>query len=78
MAKAAAISALGKLKKEAYLPIFNKALGSQSYAVQGAALTAIDLLDHTRALTLAKGFEKDNKGALTQAIKAVNTAKGGG
>jgi aminopeptidase N len=76
LARAAAITVFGKLKNAEYLPIFNKALGSQSYAVQGAALTAINLLDPARALILAKGFEKDNKGALTQAIKAVYAANG--
>ena len=68
LVRAAAITALGKLKASGNMNLFKQALSSQSYAVQGAALTAIDLLDPAQALTLAKGFEKDNKGALTQAI----------
>ena len=57
--------------------IFKQALSSQSYAVQGAALTAISQLDPQQALPLAKGFEKDNKGALTQAIITVYAISGG-
>jgi aminopeptidase N len=76
LARAAAITALGKLKTSEYLPIFNKALDNRSYAVQGAALIAINLLDPARALALAKGFETDNKGALTQAIHIIYAASG--
>ena len=68
LVRAAAITALGKLKASGNMNIFKQALSSQSYAVQGAALTAIGLLDPAQAVTLAKNFEKDNKGALTQAI----------
>jgi aminopeptidase N len=68
LVRAAAITALGKLKASGNMNIFKQALTSQSYAVQGAALTAISLLDPAQGLTLAKGFEADNKGALTQAL----------
>jgi len=77
LVKAAAITALGKLKAQGNMDIFKQALSSQSYAVQGAALTAINLLDPKQALTLAKGFESDNKGALTQAIITVYATGGG-
>ncbi|MDR3694794.1 M1 family metallopeptidase [Mucilaginibacter sp.] len=77
LARAAAITALGKLKAAGNMNIFKQALSSQSYAVQGAALTAINLLDPKQALPLAKGFEKDNKGPLTQAIIAVYSTSGG-
>jgi aminopeptidase N len=76
LVRAAAITALGKLKASGNMDIFKQALSSQSYAIQGAALTAINLLDPAQALTLAKGFEKDNKGALTQAIITVYTTGG--
>jgi aminopeptidase N len=76
LVKAAALSALGKLKMAGNMDIFKQAITSQSYAVQGAALTAINLLDPKQALTLAKGFEKDNKGALTQAIITVYATGG--
>ncbi|MDB4904008.1 MAG: pepN 1 [Mucilaginibacter sp.] len=76
LVRAAAITALGKLKASGNMDIFKQALNSQSYAVQGAALTAISLLDPAQALTLAKGFEKDNKGALTQGLFAVYSTSG--
>jgi aminopeptidase N len=68
LVQAAAITALGKLKSAGYIDIFKPALTSQSYAVQGAALGAIDLLDSNQAFTIAKGFEADNKAPLTDAM----------
>jgi aminopeptidase N len=59
------------------MDVFKQALTSQSYAVQGAALNAIALLDPAQALTAAKAFEKDNKGALTVAMVSVYAANGG-
>ena len=76
LVRAAAISVLGKLKASGNMTIFKTALNSQSYAVQGAALNAIGLLDAGQALTLAKAFEKDNKGALTLAIITVYAKNG--
>ncbi|HVV55136.1 MAG TPA: M1 family metallopeptidase [Mucilaginibacter sp.] len=76
LVKAAAISAIGKLKDAAYMDIYNDAIKSESYAVQGAALSAISKLDSARALKLAFGFEKDNSGALTQAMVSVFAASG--
>jgi aminopeptidase N len=74
--KAAAIIALGKLKNVTDLPLFKTALNSQSYSVQGAALNAMAAQSPSEALQVAKGFEKDNKGALTQAIIVLYTTKG--
>ncbi|RYE31138.1 MAG: M1 family peptidase, partial [Sphingobacteriaceae bacterium] len=74
--KAAAILALGKMKNTADLPLFKTALNSQSYAVQGAALNALAAQNPDEALKLARDFEKDNKGALTQAIVSVYAAQG--
>lgn len=77
LARAAAITVLGKLKAPGNLTLFKQALNSQSYAVQGAALTGISTLEPAQGLTLAKGLEKDNKGALTVAIFNAYTANGG-
>jgi len=77
LVRGVAITALGNLKAEGNMALFNKSLGSQSYAVQGAALTAISQLAPEQALVLAKGFERDNKGPLTQAIFAIYAANGG-
>ncbi|MDB4921863.1 M1 family metallopeptidase [Mucilaginibacter sp.] len=77
LVRAAAIAKLGALKASDNLTLFKQALSSQSYAVQGAALNAIALLDPAQSLTLAKGFEQDNKGALTQAIVTTYATNGG-
>ncbi|HZY35759.1 MAG TPA: M1 family metallopeptidase [Mucilaginibacter sp.] len=77
LVRAAAITALGKLTASGNLRLFKQALSSESYAIQGAALTAINLLDPRQAISLAKGFEKDNKGALSQAIFTVYATSGG-
>ncbi len=76
LVRAAAITALGKLKASGNMDIFKQALASQSYAIQAAALNAIGLLDPQQALTVAKGFENDNKGALTVAVINVYAKNG--
>ncbi|ASU36331.1 M1 family aminopeptidase [Mucilaginibacter xinganensis] len=78
LVRAAAITALGKLKASGNLTLFKQALTSQSYAVQGAALNAIALLEPAQSVALAKGFEQDNKGALSQAIVTVYATNGDG
>ncbi len=74
--KAAAIGALGKMKNKNDLTLFKNAINSQSYAVQGAALNALAAQNPDEALQLAKSFEKDNKGALTQSIISVYASQG--
>ncbi|MGI4750672.1 MAG: M1 family aminopeptidase [Janthinobacterium lividum] len=74
--KSAAILALGKMKNPADLPLFKNAINSQSYAVEGASLNALAAQNPDDALKLAKGFEKDNKGALTQAMVSVYASQG--
>ena len=76
LVQAAAITALGNLKASGNMDIFTTALKSRSYAVQGAALTAIDQLDPAKALTLAKGFEADNMDDLTTAMVGVYATSG--
>ena len=76
LARAAAISTLAKLKDPANLSLFKEAIGSQSYAVQGAALIGINQLDSAQAVKLALGFEKDNAGTLTQSMISVFASSG--
>jgi aminopeptidase N len=71
LARAAAITALGKQKDNRYTPIFEQALKNPSYAVEAAALLAIDRIDKPRATQLARSLEPDSKGPLTDAIKTV-------
>ncbi|MDB4927339.1 M1 family metallopeptidase [Mucilaginibacter sp.] len=78
LVRAAAISVLGKLKAAGMMTLFKESLKNQSYAVQGSALNAISLQEPAQALELAKGFEKDNKGNLTQAIVHIYATGGSG
>jgi aminopeptidase N len=77
LVRAAAISALGKLKMSGNMNLFRQALGSQSYAIDGAALIAINNIDPAEGLKLAKGFDADNKGPLTAALLNVYAMDGG-
>ncbi|MEB0263220.1 MULTISPECIES: M1 family metallopeptidase [unclassified Mucilaginibacter] len=76
LVRAAAITVLGKLKASGNTNLFKDVLKSQSYAVQGAALTALSLLNPADALTLAKTYENDSEGALTLAILNVYATSG--
>ncbi|WP_255496092.1 M1 family metallopeptidase [Mucilaginibacter sp. FT3.2] len=76
LVQAQAITALGSLKASGNINLFKQALSSQSYAVQGAALNAIDLLDPALAMNLAKNYEADNKGGLTVALMDVYASNG--
>jgi aminopeptidase N len=76
LVRAAAITALGDLKASGNMNIFKQALSSQSYAVDGAALIAINKLDGNAAFTLAKSFEADNMDDLTAAIVTIYAANG--
>jgi aminopeptidase N len=76
LVRAAAINVLGKLKASGNSNLFKEGLKSQSYAVQGASLTALSLLNPADAVTLAKTYEKDSEGALSLAILNVYAAGG--
>ncbi|MBD1387548.1 HEAT repeat domain-containing protein [Mucilaginibacter rigui] len=76
LVRAAAITVLGKLKASGNANLFKDGLKSQSYAVQGASLSALGLLDPNAALPLAKTYEKDSEGALTQAILNIYATSG--
>ncbi len=72
LVRAAAIQILGRMKNPQYMPIFDRAMESQSYAVEGAALTAISYLDREKAIRLSQKLGKDSRGDLAKAIKALN------
>jgi aminopeptidase N len=74
--KANAISILGATNNPAYLPVFNAALASQSYAVQGAGLVSLAKQKPEQAFSAAKAFEKDNKGLLTTSMMYVYATSG--
>ncbi len=76
LVKAQAITALAVTGNPADLPLFKKALESDSYAVQGAALMALAMQKPEEGLSTAKRMEKDNKKALTEAIVNVYSKYG--
>jgi aminopeptidase N len=76
LVRAAAITVLGKLKASGMSNLFKDGLKSQSYAVQGASLTALGILDPNAALPLAKTYENDSEGALTEAILNIYATSG--
>ncbi|MHB1921842.1 MAG: M1 family aminopeptidase [Chitinophagaceae bacterium] len=77
MAMAEAIHILASLKDSTYLPLFEAKMQSRSYAVQAAALTAINDLDSHLAYLDAKELETDTKGPLTAAIAEIIANAGG-
>lgn len=74
--RADAITTLGKLNDSSNANLFKQALKSESYAIQGASLNALALLNPNEALTLAKRLERNSKGKLTEAIINVYTTYG--
>ena len=77
LVQADAINTLSVLKDPAYLDLFRQVLNSPSYSVSGAALNGIIRIDPALGLSLAKRFENDNEGQLTQAIISVYADQGG-
>jgi len=78
LARAEAILTLVKLKISGHNDVFKQALVySTSFAVQGAALNAIELTDPKDAFTLAKKYEKGSKGKLRDAIVTIYCQSGG-
>ncbi|RWY49426.1 M1 family metallopeptidase [Mucilaginibacter gilvus] len=76
LVRAAAITALGRLKASGNMNLFKQALTSQSYAIQGAAMNAIGMISPTDAVALAKTYQNDAEGALKQAVLGVYSANG--
>jgi aminopeptidase N len=74
--RAAAITALGKLKASGNMNLFKQGLQSQSYNIQGASMKAIGMINPTEALALAKSYEKGSGGALRNSIIGVYGANG--
>jgi len=78
LVKAAAISIISNSPgAEQQLALYQSGLKSQSYAVAGASLQAMAVLKPEEALPMAKSFEKDSRGNLTDAIINVYAKSGG-
>jgi len=77
LVKAAAINVVGASKgAEQQVALYQEGLKSQSYAVAGASLNAMATVKPEEALTLAKSFEKDSQGDLTNALITVYAQHG--
>jgi len=69
LVRAAAISALGKYKKDTYKALYLKSINDSSYAIAGSALIALDATDSVAALEKAKTLMAQHvKDALSDAI----------
>ncbi|MET1055706.1 MAG: M1 family metallopeptidase, partial [Pedobacter sp.] len=77
LVKAAAINVVGSSKgAELQTALYQEGLKSQSYAVAGASLNALATVKPEEGLTLAKSFEKDSEGALTDAVITIYSQRG--
>jgi aminopeptidase N len=75
--KAAAIEILGNYKNPIYKPVFMKGVEDSSYTVAGNSLTALELIDSSLALNIAKKLSKEpSKGRLLRSIVVVLTKYG--
>ncbi len=73
LVKEAAIDVLAKQKNKAYTAFFLQAAKDSSYSVAGAALDALEDIDSTSAIALAKKFATDKpKGRLASAISDIS------
>ena len=69
LVKAGAIEALGKLKMEAYKPLFMKSVNDSSYSIAGKALVALGAVDTIAALEKARSLSNQHiKDALDEAV----------
>lgn len=75
--QAEALRTLAKLKDKQDEKLFGKQLGSQSYAVEGAALQGLAASNPTAALAQAQKLESSDNANITQAVAGVYATAGG-
>ena len=68
LTRAAAINLLAMFGDKKYLPIFDEGVKDSSYAVAGASLKGITLIDIGRATSLARSMKANSGGELRNAI----------
>lgn len=76
LTRAEGIRKLGALKDQTYELQFRDAMQSSSYAIQGAALSALGEINKDLQFKLAKKYEGDCKGKLRETILDVFTRSG--
>ena len=74
--RAAAVESLGKLGSKDYTPVIVKAVGDSSYLVAATALMTLNTIDSTKALEMAKLFEKETVFEIKNAMYTVNAFSG--
>jgi aminopeptidase N len=75
--QAEALRTLGKLKDKQDVKLFSQLLNSQSYAVQGAALSGLAATNPSDALAQAKKLQATDNASVNQAVAAVYAQAGG-
>ena len=76
LTRAEGIKKLGTLNDQNYESLFRDAMQSSSYAVQGAALSALGEINKNLQFKLAKKYEGDCKGKLKETILDIFTRLG--
>ncbi len=70
--KSVAVEILGSYKNPGYTQVFVKGAGDSSYNVAGNSLVALDVVDSSLALSLARKYAKEpSKGRLQRAITTI-------
>jgi aminopeptidase N len=54
-----AINVLSKINKPSFTPFYEKCVYDSSYTVAGAALAALEIVDSTKSIAIAKTFSKE-------------------
>jgi aminopeptidase N len=76
LVQAAALNVLAKQKSQGYYNLFKQAIGSESYAVQAAALNGIYQINPAEGLTYANKLKTDSEGPLKLRVVYILAASG--
>jgi aminopeptidase N len=72
-----AINVLSKINKPIFTPLYEKWVHDSSYTVAGAALAALEIVDSTKAIAIAKAFSKQTlKKRLNTVVTTILTKYG--
>jgi aminopeptidase N len=76
LVQAAALNVLAKQKSQVYYNLFKQGIGSESYAVQAAALNGIYQINPAEGLTYANKLKADSEGPLKIRVVYILAASG--
>ncbi|MBE7175908.1 MAG: M1 family metallopeptidase [Mucilaginibacter polytrichastri] len=77
LVQAAALKIMGETGSKQYIPVFEKALETPSYAVEGAALGALATLEPEKAFSYAQKFAGVDEQAISEAVVKIYAEHGG-